>query len=144
MEEKSSTGRDKLMKCIKAPVRALCKARDFYVKSINNCANNMNYGVYAPSTLPRSFSVTSARLSTSYDNDLREAMRVEAGRRLRLKAGDEAGLTKGLPAKSYSLAIGRIDEDEPCYFEDDNKKREGMSFNHNIKRKSWWITMADN
>lgn len=123
-----------IVRCMKAPLRALCKARDLYVKSMTNCANNINYNVY-PSTLPRSFSVASSR--PSEEEDLREVMQmVMAQRSLRVRAADMATTAamprppvgpKGLP-KSHSVAIGRIDEEKPCYFEEDNEKGKGRLF----------------
>ncbi|XP_068655311.1 uncharacterized protein [Aristolochia californica] len=117
---KSVSG-NKFTRCIKAPIRVLCKARDFYVRSMTNCAGNMNYSMY-PSTLPKSFSVASSRASD--EEDLREVMRMVSQRSQRETSGTLSQPSvmgaQGLP-KSFSVGIGRIDEDKPCYFQEDFK-----------------------
>lgn len=59
----------------------------------------------------------------SEDEDLRALMRAVSWRRQEERsetgAGEAMG-SKGLP-KSSSVGIGRIDEDEPCYFQEDLK-----------------------
>ncbi|XP_058081133.1 uncharacterized protein LOC131229248 [Magnolia sinica] len=104
------------IRCIKAPIRVLSKARDFYVESLTNCAGRAHYGGGARS-LPKSFSVSSSRASE--DEDIRALMRA-----LSQKSQGETPVgsfgSKGLP-KSFSVAISRIDEDEPCDFKDDIK-----------------------
>lgn len=122
-----------IVRCMKAPLKALCKARDLYVKNMTKCANNINYCAY-PSTLPRSFSVASSRPS---EEDLREVMQmVMAQRSLRVKAADTTTTAamprppvgpKPLP-KSHSVAIGRIDEEKPSYFDEDSEKDKGRLF----------------
>lgn len=60
---------------------------------------------------------------SSEDEDLRALMRAVSRRRQEERsetgAGEAMG-SKGLP-KSFSVGIGRIDEDEPCYFQEDLK-----------------------
>ncbi|KAG9440605.1 hypothetical protein H6P81_020770 [Aristolochia fimbriata] len=118
---KSSGTESKFARCIKAPIRVLCKARDLYVRSMTNCAGNMNYSMY-PTTLPKSFSVASSRASD--EEDIREVMRMVSQRSQREKSGtlssQSPAVTQGLP-KSFSVGIGRIDEDKPCYFQEDIK-----------------------
>ncbi|XP_058068710.1 uncharacterized protein LOC131218045 [Magnolia sinica] len=123
---------NKLTRCLKAPFRVLCRARDFYIKSMNNCSSRIDYGaamgcpaavVY---TLPKSFSMNSTR--TREDEELRELLRIVSKRErvakstttTTVKNAVGAKNTKGLP-KSFSMGIGKIDEDEPCYFQDDFK-----------------------
>lgn len=124
--KKSSTG-SRLSRCLKAPLRVLCRARDLYVKSMTGCAGKVNYG-YAGSTLPKSFSVNSSRMSE--DEDIRALCRA-ISQRSQMEAAAAAATaeslrTKGL-AKSYSMGIGRIDEDKPCYFPDELKVKSDVS-----------------
>ncbi|KAE8659175.1 FKBP-type peptidyl-prolyl cis-trans isomerase family protein [Hibiscus syriacus] len=121
---------NKFMRMISVPLKALGKARDLYVRSLTSCASNVSYGHAAEqySGLPRSFSVSSV---TSNDNDdFRELVRAASVRSLGHK--DELDMlfrrrqqqqprvrmgSKGLP-KSCSVAMGRIDEENPCEFEE--------------------------
>lgn len=127
MAKKASSSAGKLIKYLKAPIRALGKARDFYVRSLTNCAGNMGPGLY-PNTLPKSFSVASSRVSND-DEDMREVMRMVTQKSLREKLEAAAGSRGRIPAagpkdglpKSFSVAIGRIDEDKPYYGEGDVK-----------------------
>ncbi|CAH9111334.1 unnamed protein product [Cuscuta europaea] len=119
---------------IKAPIRALKRARDFYVRSLWDCSSKLGpgagnlMGCPAPpplSTMPRSFSEL-----TSGDEDLRELIRVSSRRSLRGKAGPEllrrgqptpaagdsapgrGGLPKAGPRRGVVVvAIERIDEE---------------------------------
>lgn len=96
-----------------APLRALGRVRDFYVRSITGCAGHMHYGSgfgYNSYNLPRSFSVTSDRVSAS-DEDLRELIRAASQKHARANGG-----LNGLPPRSRSVAVGRIDEDAPFDF----------------------------
>lgn len=117
------------MRFIKAPIRALTKARDFYINSMTECAGRGSYGG-APmpyvSSLPKSFSVNSARSSNS-DEDFRELVKVASRRSLGRKVELEIlrqqsplnnGGVNGVP-RSQSVAIGRIDEDKACEFGED-------------------------
>ncbi|KAE8658790.1 FKBP-type peptidyl-prolyl cis-trans isomerase family protein [Hibiscus syriacus] len=130
---------NKFMRFITVPLKALGKARDLYVRSFTSCASSVSYGHAAEqySGLPRSFSLISA---TSDDkDDFRELIRAASVRSL----GHRDGLdmlfrqqqqqrvrmgSKGLP-KSSSVAMGRIDEENPCEFEENeaavvDKKRD--------------------
>ncbi|GLT47394.1 hypothetical protein SLA2020_210960 [Shorea laevis] len=121
----------KLMKIILAPIKVLSKARDFYMKGMDDCASRLgNGGVMGGpglhvSQLPKSFSVKSSR-SSDGDEELRELLRSASKRAMECKARQEtknvresAGM-QGM--RSYSVGIGkigRIDEDKPCSFEED-------------------------
>ncbi|KAE8657049.1 FKBP-type peptidyl-prolyl cis-trans isomerase family protein [Hibiscus syriacus] len=120
---------NKFMRFIAVPLKALGKARDLYVRSLTSCASSVSYGRAAGqcSGLPRSFCLSSA---TSNDkDDFRELIRAASVRSLghrdkldmlfrqqqqppRVRMG-----SKGLP-KSSSVAMGRIDEENPCEFEE--------------------------
>ncbi|KAL0361123.1 UNVERIFIED_CONTAM: hypothetical protein Sradi_3796800 [Sesamum radiatum] len=125
---------NRILRIITIPVRALSRARDFYVRSLTDYADRMNYGnvMAVPgtsqvSTLPKSFSVSSAR---SYENEDRgELVRASSARstgdkaamdsyikqRRTMMAGSGAG-PRGMPPRSSSVAMGRIDEDRPCCY----------------------------
>ncbi|KAF5205624.1 hypothetical protein FRX31_004790 [Thalictrum thalictroides] len=111
----------KFIRFIKAPLRILGRARDLYVQSLSNCSGTMSYGSFGfPSgpIMPRSFSVNSLR--SNEDGELKELMRAASQRSQREKLEiQQQSLTK-LP-RSYTVGIGRIDEDEACEFEEDLK-----------------------
>ncbi|KAF8030987.1 hypothetical protein BT93_D0236 [Corymbia citriodora subsp. variegata] len=81
-----------------APLRALSRARDLYVRSILSCASAVGQGhVTCPggqhAPLPRSFSVASSRLDgggdpDGYDDDFRELVRAASARTLGYNAED--------------------------------------------------------
>ncbi|XP_010248357.1 PREDICTED: uncharacterized protein LOC104591250 [Nelumbo nucifera] len=124
----AASNESKLIRCIKAPLRILRKARDFYVRSMNDCANRVSYGsvMGCPtgtiSTLPRSFSVNSSR--PNEDDDLRELIRVASKRslenKIEMELQQQQQMAGGVP-RSFSVGIGRIDEDKPCNFDEDFK-----------------------
>ncbi|KAK6923164.1 hypothetical protein RJ641_011468 [Dillenia turbinata] len=128
------------MRCLKAPIRILVKARDFYVKSMTDCAERVSYGSImgcptgqTSTSLPRSFSVNSTK-SMRQDDDLRELIRAASTRSLgnrvdldlqgQLKSPRNRGGYYGknkdwVMPRSLSVGIGKIDEDKPCEFGDD-------------------------
>ncbi|KAJ0076896.1 hypothetical protein Patl1_36262 [Pistacia atlantica] len=127
--------RSKLRHCMEKPRKILHKARDFYVKSMEDCASKGGYGgvVGCPtaqvSRLPRSFSVN---YSKSRNNEkFREflaAMSKKMGTEMDLNAREEELRQQkmenyGAVKRCYTSVglgkIGRIDEDRPCYFEED-------------------------
>ncbi|KAG0464957.1 hypothetical protein HPP92_019121 [Vanilla planifolia] len=103
---------NRLSRCVRAPFRALSRARDFYVRSMTDCAGRMHYGTAAA---PLSFlpletcqsSSSNGRLSSS-DEDLIELIRASSKSRLRAAAAAE-----GSVQRSQSVAAVRIDEDAP-------------------------------
>lgn len=110
---------------MKAPLRVLCRARDLYIRSMTSCAGSIERGGgiaaaslgYAPpfADLPRSFSLQSRR-SSSADEDLRELVRVASLSRARsLGLGTAPTAPPAVVPRSQSVAVGRIDEDKPCY-----------------------------
>lgn len=126
----------KISRCIKAPIRALSRARDFYVRSMNNLGGEASFGGGCPSaqatTLPKSFSINNASLSTRRDEDFRELLRVASTRSLSNKIESEflrrqqstrgGGGALKVVARSQSVGIGRIDEDHTCDFGDEDIK----------------------
>ncbi|KAL0368925.1 UNVERIFIED_CONTAM: hypothetical protein Scaly_1111400 [Sesamum calycinum] len=127
--------KNRFLRLITTPFRALCKARDFYVKSMMDCANSNIIGLQSSSqapSLPRSFSSSSARSDNS--EDFRELVRAASARGIGNRADLEAYIKqemmkmrtasgsgpRAMSARSISVAMGRIDEDSPCcYFGED-------------------------
>ncbi|KAE8704138.1 Calcium-transporting ATPase 3 family protein [Hibiscus syriacus] len=125
---------NKFLRFIMIPFRALGKAKDLYVKSLTSCAASVSFsqggGDYAGQYpgLPRSFSASSAASSRD-DEDLRDLIRAASARSLGHKNEVEMFLqeqlkqmraAKELP-KSSSVGMGRIDEDKPFEFEENNQ-----------------------
>ncbi|XVE49352.1 hypothetical protein DITRI_Ditri01bG0076600 [Diplodiscus trichospermus] len=128
----------KLTKIICSPIRILSKARDFYIRSIQDCAGRVGYGggVACPgpkgaSRLPKSSSVNSSMASD--DEEFRQLLCAASKRGIeskveqkvqqqsRMKQGN-VGYGGNMGMRSYSVGvgkIGRIDEDKPCSFEED-------------------------
>ncbi|KAL4181759.1 hypothetical protein AMTRI_Chr12g272690 [Amborella trichopoda] len=135
MEQKRK-GMSKLARCLKAcsPIRALCKARDFYVRSMNECAGVADFTMImggptgGVTMLPRSYSTASTRSQ----EDLRELIRAASQKREKGKINPSPVIltpTAARVAKSRSVNIGTIDEEQPCYFNGSfNKKNEGGEF----------------
>ncbi|XP_042013997.1 uncharacterized protein LOC121762248 [Salvia splendens] len=135
---KSKAGQQKrFMKFITVPVRALSRARDFYVRSLSDYADKMNYGNNAMAipvtsqvtSLPRSFTVTSGRhepepelVRAASARSVGERTEVDSFIKQQMGAGAGPGPgPKGMPPRSGSVAMGRIDEDrESVYFGDNN------------------------
>ncbi|KAK4434336.1 hypothetical protein Salat_0596400 [Sesamum alatum] len=134
MKAKASQ-KNRFLRLITTPFRALGKARDFYVKSMMDCANSNIIGLQGTSqapSLPRSFSASSARSDNS--EDFRELVRAASahsfGNRVdleeyikqemvKMRAGSGGG-PRAMPPRSISVAMGKIDEDSPCcYFGED-------------------------
>ncbi|KAF2283786.1 hypothetical protein GH714_015868 [Hevea brasiliensis] len=136
--EKASK-QSKLSKFIKAPIRILTKARDFYIKSMTEYSDRLGYGTVTGcptgqivNNLPKSFSVNSTK-TTNHDDDYRELVRAASTRGLSSRVQLDLlqrqqsqsrkspnTITNYMP-RSRSVGIGRIDEEKPCDFEDDIK-----------------------
>ncbi|CAL5078110.1 unnamed protein product [Urochloa decumbens] len=120
----------------RAPRRALCAARDLYVRSLTGCAGHLGgdaafgYPSFAAAQPPASSFradsfASSSRRSSSYsggagdaDEDLRELIRAASQRRV-AEAAAAAAAAERHPAavpRSHSVAMARIDEDAPCEF----------------------------
>lgn len=121
---------------MKAPIRILIKIRDFYLQGITQCSGTFDYGVAMGcptpniSTLPKSFSTNSTK--SSNNDDYNELLRVASTRSVGSNNIQQDPLRKQQVTKSpmtgpdnmsrsRSVNIGRIDEDEPCEFEEDVK-----------------------
>ncbi|KAG5535483.1 hypothetical protein RHGRI_023300 [Rhododendron griersonianum] len=158
MSKKESRKESKLIRCIKSPIRALGKARDFYVKSMTRWAGKVEYGGVmggAPtaqvSSLPKSFSVSSSK-SSGDDDDLRDLIRAASTRSLESKVqlellrrqpAGQAGAVNGVVVpRSQSVAIGRIEEDKCYEFENDHMGKVNTEF---VPRsKSYAVTRRAN
>ncbi|PKA54255.1 hypothetical protein AXF42_Ash000088 [Apostasia shenzhenica] len=103
-----------LSRCARAPIRALCLARDFYIKSMTGCAGRMHYSAPAAPMAGGGFSRSSSyscdRFSSS-DEDLRELIRAAS-----LSKARAAAAAEGSVRRSQSVAAVRIDEDQPYDF----------------------------
>ncbi|OMO56437.1 hypothetical protein CCACVL1_26550 [Corchorus capsularis] len=142
MSNKKERKESKISRILKAPIRILIKARDFYIKSMTEYSDMLGHGTVLGcptgqvSTLPRSYSTSSVK-SSHGDDDLRELIRAASTRSLGNKiqldlqrqqaaaaARQSPNKTTGGPdnmPRSRSVGIGRIDEDKPCDFEEDVK-----------------------
>ncbi|XP_074577670.1 uncharacterized protein LOC141834121 [Curcuma longa] len=107
-----------ISRCVKAPVRVLSRACDLYVRGITSCGTKMSYGGAVgfgqQAMLPRSFSVQSGRSSVSGDEDFRDLVMAAKG--------TPPPPQPAVVPRSRTVAIGRIDEDKPCVFEDDLRR----------------------
>ncbi|KAF4351733.1 hypothetical protein G4B88_018388 [Cannabis sativa] len=124
------------MKIITTPFRALGKARDLYVRSMNSAeklsyASTMGGPAGQFDGLPKSFSVRSSRSTDTKDDDYAELVRAASARSyggridvdtiLRQQLREEAAKTtlsssttggaRGLP-KCSSVGMGKIDEEK--------------------------------
>ncbi|KAJ7944543.1 3-isopropylmalate dehydratase large subunit like [Quillaja saponaria] len=131
------------IRVMKAPIRVLSKARDVYVQSMTECSGRFEYGAAAmgcpaahvSSTLPTSFSVGSTK--SSNDDDYKELIRAASTRSnlgnnemdLYLVHKLQESIAKQSPAtvpRSESVGIGRIDEDNPCDFDEEIKVKNDL------------------
>ncbi|KAL5706701.1 hypothetical protein ACHQM5_024834 [Ranunculus cassubicifolius] len=123
MSKKTAKHENMFVKCVKAPYRVLCGARDFYVRMVMDCSGHMSYGMAAGPThmMPRNFSVKSSR--SNQDEDINNLIRAASQRGLREKLElDIKRLPQNLKLpRSSTVAIGRIDENEASEFDDDIK-----------------------
>ncbi|KAJ3694944.1 hypothetical protein LUZ60_000321 [Juncus effusus] len=113
----SQKGSKKFIRFLHAPVRCLCWARDFYVRSLNECAGQMPYeaslGCPVFGHTDHFYSLRSNWSNASGD-DMAELIRAATEEKLLVK---KSGSNMTVP-RSHSVAIGRIDEDKPCEFKD--------------------------
>ena len=137
---------NRFMRIVTIPFKALAKARDLYVRSMNSAeklsyANTMGGPAGQFSALPKSFSVRTSRSNDSNDDDYAELVRAASARSfggridmdaiLRQQLREAAAKTtpstattttmigaRGLP-KCSSVGMGKIDEDKACEFGED-------------------------
>ncbi|XP_062098230.1 uncharacterized protein LOC133804092 [Humulus lupulus] len=140
-----TNNRNKFIRIITTPFRALGKARDLYVRSMNSAeklsyASTMGGPAGQFNALPKSFSVRSSRSNDTNDDDYAELIRAASARSyggridmdaiLRQQLREEAAKTKpstapttttgvrGLP-KCGSVGMGKIDEEKAVEFGED-------------------------
>ncbi|KAI3491237.1 hypothetical protein L1887_44484 [Cichorium endivia] len=129
MRSKAITQKNLIIRIITTPYRAICKAKDFYIRSITDCANHTTYGRAAMTygnPLPRSTS-TSSFGSDAATDDLRELIRANSTTSMSdlnisradlelyikmMKQSSPAMGSRKVP-RSVSVGMGRIDEDGP-------------------------------
>ncbi|CAL5377533.1 unnamed protein product [Camellia sinensis] len=142
---KAKKKQSKFMICIRTPIRILIKAIDFYEKTLLDCAGKTSCRSVVCSVpqllphLPRNNNNNNnnhhAGLSNEIDNeDVRRLVRVVSKRHTGREATmnidlqqEEGEVAKGGNdgvGRSYSVGIGkigRIDEDKPCEFEEEEE-----------------------
>ncbi|KAI4369812.1 hypothetical protein MLD38_018216 [Melastoma candidum] len=158
----SDTTKKFIARLLKASSRILSKARDLYVRSLTECSGQVGYGSvmgcptgqYVPSSLPRSFSESSARSSSSSsrDDDYRELMRLASARSLGGRRVDPGFLVDGgkgerwppggVP-RSRSVQIGRIDEEKPSDFGNDGDEQVVETAARRLRSKSYSTTTKE-
>ncbi|KAG2535513.1 uncharacterized protein LOC120687520 [Panicum virgatum] len=103
-----------LGRCVRAPFRALVRARDLYVSRMAACAGGGGRGAgLGPVGLvaaPRCQSHGFYRSGSGADDDVRELIRAAS------RAGRPPGVGVGVGPRSQSVAVARIDEDRACEF----------------------------
>lgn len=131
----AASKQSKFKHVIGTPVRVLNKVRNLYMNSFMDCASRIDYSgptvggptAQVPTQLPKSFSVNS--LANNHDLQCMSLSRSVS----RSEVEKPGIMSKNCPAnamqsnyamgmRSYSVGIGvigRIDEDEPCSFEED-------------------------
>ena len=114
---------------MKAPIRFLSKARNFYVNGMNSLNPHFNSmeaafscPVANPGVFPRSFSTNDRASRASHDHsELIRANSVPYCRRAGLDISEPSQVPPAQVPRSRSVGIGRINEDEPYEDEDDLK-----------------------
>lgn len=142
MRSTKTHNQNRFMRIITVPIRALGKAKDFYVKSMTDVADRVSYGGSSmggpggqfSTGLPKSFSTrSSSSRSNEGSDDFSELVRAASARSYgtridvdkilqdqlkRSATTTTMGSRQELP-KCGSVAMGRIDEDAPCDFEEE-------------------------
>ncbi|KAJ1263611.1 hypothetical protein BS78_09G199200 [Paspalum vaginatum] len=125
---KKAEPRSRLGRWLGAPVRALSRACDSYVRRMSACAGRMpaHAGAYggrgaglAPGSVQAAtFSSRSSRRrgGEGGDDDISELVRAMSQRQASRGRAAEGAEASAVPVRSRSVAVGRIDEDAPCEF----------------------------
>ncbi|XP_022132695.1 uncharacterized protein LOC111005494 [Momordica charantia] len=133
-EPKKMNKGSKLRELVKASGRLLSRVRDFYIRSLTECSNHLDYGMaltgpagQLPTHLPKSYSVGSTASSHGGD-DYSELLRAASTRSLSKKIEPDLQAARKSPMagpnnvpRSQSVGIGRIDEEKTYEFEEDFK-----------------------
>lgn len=132
---KRSSKESKLKKILKVPLKILTSARDFYMKGLTEYSDQvcvMSCPAGNLNNMPRSHSVSSTR-SNRFDDDYRELLRAASTRSILGRSNNmdvrtrQQSITHQKPAaevtgnmsRSRTVAIGRIDEETACDFDED-------------------------
>ncbi|GMI83147.1 hypothetical protein like AT5G65925 [Hibiscus trionum] len=122
---------NKFFRFLKAPFKALRKARDGYIRILTSCASSIDHE-YGPGhfpgqnpELPRCFSERSSATSNVKEEAvLREFIRAASVTGSSRGNGMDMFFPKQMRMKMRPRGLpknmGRIDEDKPCEFEDNN------------------------
>ncbi|KAG8086075.1 hypothetical protein GUJ93_ZPchr0010g8896 [Zizania palustris] len=128
----------KLGRWLGAPVRALSRACDSYVRKMSACAGHMPMhaaeamgrgGGFAPGAMQAAtFSSRSRRATGSGgggadgdEDDVLALVRALSQRQAAANRAHQEGVVS-VPVRSRSVAVGRIDEDAPCEFGADDAR----------------------
>ncbi|XP_023003971.1 uncharacterized protein LOC111497419 [Cucurbita maxima] len=136
-ETKKTSGGNKLRQFVKASARLLSKVRDFYIRNLTDCSNQLDYVMalsgpvgQVPIHLPKSYSVGSTASSRGGGDDYGELLRAASTRSLEKKVEPDFEIQAarkspmaepGIMPRSRSVGIGRIDEEKSYEFEEDFK-----------------------
>ncbi|CAN6354699.1 unnamed protein product [Urochloa humidicola] len=125
--EQGVSGGSKLGRWLGAPVRALSRACDTYVRRMSACAGRMpthaaaygGRGGFAPGSMQAAtFSSRSRRGGGAGgdDDDVGALVRAMSQRQASVREREGVAAAVSVPVRSRSVAVGRIDEDAPCEF----------------------------
>lgn len=140
MPTKKTSKRSKLSKFFQAPIWWLIKAKDVYIKSMKY-SDHLGYGTImgcptgpVVTTLPKSSSANSTK-SSSHGDEYKELLKGGSSRDLTLsnrvlqkqqslpeKSSNTCREADHISPRSFSVGIGRIDEEKPCDFDEDDIK----------------------
>lgn len=112
MSKKRAVG-GKLARWLGAPVRALSRACESYVRGMSACAGRMPH---AGAGAGRGLAPGSMQAATFSSRSRRGDGDDDVGALVRYLSQREAPGRGGVPVRSRSVAVGRIDEDAPCEF----------------------------
>jgi hypothetical protein len=117
-----------------SPIRILSKATEFYMKSMVDCAGRVGHGAVVGNPIAR------VRRLPNDDEVLRQLPSKVSKRNVDNKVSFDLHrqqevrkpyMDASAVGRSYSVGlgkIGRIDEDKPCYFEEDDVNVKSRSY----------------
>ncbi|XP_059650057.1 uncharacterized protein LOC132295794 [Cornus florida] len=143
----------KLMQYITTPFRIIGMTRDFYTKTMFDCAGRIGEGSVVAchtaqvSHIPTKFDVYLSNVKKE-DDHVRELLRAVPNKRELDGRIMESNVPQGQPAgmgcgRSYSVGvgrIGRIDEDKSCDFEEDELVVKGKEDLFHTRSRSYAVT----
>ncbi|KAI3707135.1 hypothetical protein L6452_25385 [Arctium lappa] len=131
---------------IKTPIRALGKAKKFYVKGITNFSTTYNQPIMIikdanKPPLPRSFSTTTI-VSNNHQPSGEDLIRANSTSTIQIGRADvymiqqqqQLSASRKRVPRSCSLGMGRIDEDRVSSFRNDNINGSENKFDSRISR----------